>query len=531
MADATGRTGRDDRTWLLALSALLALVTLSHLLGLGSAPPGLYNDEASIGYNAWAVAHSGLDEHGAHLPLFFQAFGEYKSPVYIYSLAPLTWLGSLTPALVRLPAALSGIAIAALAGVLAHRLTGSRAAVLLSVFSAGFEPWLWSESRVAFEPIVMVLLLLAAVVLLARRPVPRPSDFGLAGLAIAVSAYTYSSARLFGALLAGAVLLVHFSGGRRRRTPGWWWLIPPVAVGYLGLLGYERAHPGILLARYSAISIGSDGAGVPVLLGRFAGNYLQYLGPSFLFTHGDANPRHNSGFGGMLSVAILPVLVLGVVTLVRRRHERFARLVLLGLLLAPVPAALTAEGTPHGLRATTMLPFLLVAIALGWGVVARHLSGRPLLAGAVGLILLSSYGGYLWDYTAEFPGRSVLAWDTGEAPAIADGHRLAAGHRLLVSTGLDQAYIQALFVLRPAPADYARQGLGSVGVVLAAGQDLAGLSRPGDTLVLAPGDTPPGGARLVEQLTYSVDRHGYDIARGATVPVALASVWQQPATR
>ncbi|MFN2451509.1 MAG: hypothetical protein ABR541_04070 [Candidatus Dormibacteria bacterium] len=515
------------RSWLPAILAA-ALVVVLHLVGLGSAPPGLYNDEASIGYNAWSIAHTGLDEHGAHLPLFFQAFGEYKSPVYIYSLAPLTWVGTLSPALVRLPAALSGIAIALLAGWLALRCTRSRAATALTVLSAGLEPWLWSDSRVAFEPIEMVLLLLLAVVLLARQPSPRGIDFALAGGAIALSAYTYSSARLFGALFAAAVLSVHYAGGRRRRTPGWWLLIPGVGAGYLGLLVYERAHPGTLLARYSAISIGSDGAGGLVLLGRFASNYLEYVGPSFLFTHGDANPRHNSGFGGMLSVAILPVLLLGLVALARRRRERFARLVLLGLVLAPVPAALTAEGTPHGLRATTMLPFLIVAIAVGWAEVARLLAGHRGLAVAAGLLVLSGYGSYLWDYTAEYPGRSVLAWDTGEARAIADAHRLAGGHRVLVSTTLDQAYIQALFVLRPSPAGYNRSGLGVAGVQLASGQDVGGLARSGDTLVLAPSDPVPSGARLVEQLTYPIDRHSYEIAVSAAAPVALPSVWQQP---
>lgn len=506
----------------------LALVTVLHLVGLGSAPPGLYNDEASIGYNAWAIAHGGLDEHGAHLPLFFQAFGEYKSPVYIYTLAPLTWLGTLSPALVRLPAAFSGIAIAALAGVLALRLTGSRVAAALSVLSAGLEPWLWTDSRVAFEPIEMTLLLVFALVVLSRRPSPRPVGFLVAGTAIALSAYTYSSARLFGALLAAAVLVVHYLGGRRHRAPGWWLLSPPVAAGYVGLLVYERAHPGALLARYSVLSIGGDGATGAVVLGRFVDNYLEYLGPSFLFTHGDANPRHNSGFGGMLSVAILPVLLVGVIALIRRRRERVARIVLIGLLLGPVPAALTAEGTPHSLRASTMLPFLLAAIAIGWAELLPLLVARSSLAVAAGLLLLSSYGSYLWDYAAEYPGRSVLAWDTGEAPAIAEAHRVAGGHRLLVSTSLDEAYVQALFVLRPDPAVYHRRGLDAVGVQLTAPDGVAALARPGDLLVLAPGDPAPAGARAIDRLTYAVDRHSYDIGSPQSPPVPLATVWQEP---
>ena len=58
-----------------------------NLLALGATPPGLHVDEASVGYNAWTIAHHGVDEHGVHWPLFFEAFGEYKNPLYIYLLA------------------------------------------------------------------------------------------------------------------------------------------------------------------------------------------------------------------------------------------------------------------------------------------------------------------------------------------------------------------------------------------------------------------------------------------------------------
>src|SRR5438132_1649345 len=82
------------------------LVAARNFIALNSVPPGLYIDEASVGYNAWTIAHDGVDEHGAHLPLFFEAFGEYKNPVYIYALAPLARFLPLSAAVVRFPAAL-----------------------------------------------------------------------------------------------------------------------------------------------------------------------------------------------------------------------------------------------------------------------------------------------------------------------------------------------------------------------------------------------------------------------------------------
>ena len=37
--------------------------------------PGFFIDESSIAYNAWSIARSGVDEHGARVPVYFAAFG------------------------------------------------------------------------------------------------------------------------------------------------------------------------------------------------------------------------------------------------------------------------------------------------------------------------------------------------------------------------------------------------------------------------------------------------------------------------
>ena len=84
-------------------------------------------DEASIGYNAWTIAHYGVDEHGIHFPLFFEAFGEYKNPVYVYSVALLARFLPLTVTVERLPAAFFGLAVVGFLTSAAWRITASRA--------------------------------------------------------------------------------------------------------------------------------------------------------------------------------------------------------------------------------------------------------------------------------------------------------------------------------------------------------------------------------------------------------------------
>ena len=86
-----------------ALIASAAFVGAVYLYRIGSDPPGLYADEASIGYNAWTIAHYGTDQYGNHFPLFFVDFGDYKGPVATYLVAPLTWIFQNGAAVVRLP--------------------------------------------------------------------------------------------------------------------------------------------------------------------------------------------------------------------------------------------------------------------------------------------------------------------------------------------------------------------------------------------------------------------------------------------
>ena len=65
------------------LVLLLLLFLTTRLWSMKEAPPSVYWDEASIGYNAFSVSQTLKDEWGEFLPIHFRAFGEFKLPVYI----------------------------------------------------------------------------------------------------------------------------------------------------------------------------------------------------------------------------------------------------------------------------------------------------------------------------------------------------------------------------------------------------------------------------------------------------------------
>jgi hypothetical protein len=189
-------------------------------------------------------------------------------------------------------------------------------------------------------------------------------------------------------------------------------------------------------------------------------------------------------------------LLLGAAWCVKHWRQPVAQLLLLGLLAAAVPAALTQEGTPHALRSASMVPFLFAIAAIGWQRLARlSVARQAVVGGLVGLLVVQAA---IWttDLYRSYPDRARAWFGDGQPDAVAFAEEVRGQGRMLLSFGVsDFVYWYALFSLRPDP----RVGLWAMGVQVASAQDIAALSRPGDVAVLGPREAPPPGARLLAE--------------------------------
>ncbi len=498
MRDAGTPPARRDLTlWLLAFSLLGAALLARNLLGLATSPPGMYVDEASIGYNAWAIAHFGVDEHGARLPLYFQAFGEYKNPVYVYALVPLLRFLPLTPAVERLPAAIFGATAALFIALTAWRVSRSRAVALALLALAALTPWLTQESRVGFEVISMVATLCAAVWCLADESRLSQRRFALAGVLMALSIVAYSTGRLEVALFT-LVFIYAYRGHR-----GWWLALVPVAAGYVVELTYALLHPGALTAEFNVISIAADGAPPSVLISRFIANYVQFFSPDFLLVHGDPNLRHNTGYAGMLLAATAPLLLAGLWVCWKRRRESLPRFTVLCLVLGPVSGALTLP-SPHALRGAVMLPFIFVLCSLGATWVRDLVRGRAAVVAVLSAGVAAQGSLYLLDLYTAYPARAATAFDAGALPAVTAAAHAASGHTVYLSRSIDeQPYIDAFMALLPPPPqhhvdDSAGRGLALLHMVVTDATSAELTASRGDVIVLGAADPPPANAERID---------------------------------
>jgi len=308
-------------------------------------------------------------------------------------------------------------------------------------------------------------------------------------------------------------------------------VLVPVGAAYLILLLWAHAHPGALTERLNIIGINADGAGLPVLAERFVRNYFTYWNFQYLFTNGDAYLRHNTGYGGMLLVTTLPLLVLGLVTCLRRWREPVPRLLLVMVVVGPVPAALTYDNTPHALRSSGMLPALLGLMIYGVAQLFALLTPRRLLAAVVIAAVAIDAGGFMYDLYVYWPGRSLAWFDTGELQAVQDAHGLAGGHTVWLSTRLDVPYIQALFAFKPSPVtlpypENTGPALAQIGMAELPDQS-GGQPQSGDVLVMPPDEQPPLGSTLLKTETVTVAASAAEPEFLTQPPVELVRIWRR----
>ena len=148
-----------EKYHLIFLFLILAFAFVIRISDLANDPPGMYMDEVSSAYNAYSILQTGKDEHGKAFPIFFEAFGEYRQGLYIYSMIPSLLVFGLTNFGTRFTSVFFGmgciLVLYFLGRFLLNKNFGLLAASLLAI-----QPWHFLLSRVAFEGISFVFLVL-----------------------------------------------------------------------------------------------------------------------------------------------------------------------------------------------------------------------------------------------------------------------------------------------------------------------------------------------------------------------------------
>ncbi|MSR86691.1 hypothetical protein EXS70_00760 [Candidatus Peribacteria bacterium] len=392
--------------WALAL-AIIAMIGI-HFWRIGQVPQGLFADETSIGYNAYLIASTYKNEHGQFLPLFFSAFGDYRSPLFIYGAAMVfAAVGSSTAALRATGVLFYTVTLVSLV-CLTMTFSKKRSVAFYMVFAAGLVPWLFTVSRIGFEvasfPPMVALSLLAVAQL--WKHVSRHSAYPyamLGGFCIAMTLYTYGTSRVLGFVMI-ATLAVMLAWHRQWRTA--LLSVAAFAVTAMPYMVYGILHPAHLTVRFRSMTYVYDHTlYFWQKVSMFFWNYIAHFSPDFLLLHGDLNTRHATGVGGEVYWIIVILCFAGIGWFLgtkRLRQDPFLQFTFIGLLFSPVGSALTTDSIPHAFRSIPMVLYMLLFSVVGLSQLLAAVASRWRIIMIIVLtILFAEATVFLYDYFSE----------------------------------------------------------------------------------------------------------------------------------
>lgn len=390
-------------------------------------PPGFFCDEASIGYNAYKILTTGKDEHGVAFPIFFRAFGEYKSPVNIYSAVPFIAIFGLNEFSTRLFAAVYGTLSLGAIYLLAKELFNKKVATF-SMLLLAISPWHIHISRIAFENISYVFWLTLSVALFLKG-IKKENWLITSSVSFAITAYTYTPARIVAPAVFVFLLTLYsqkiFKTQLKRKG-----VISVVLFISLLIPLSNAILNGNALSRWNQVSIFSTKLNIAEISSHIAKAYFNYFSPTFLFLKGDIDfpgqliTRHSVRGMGQLYIFQAPLILLGIHMLINKydKYKHTFLLLVFWLIIYPATSALTANANPQSTRGIIgIVPFTIIS-SLGLNKIITYakkvrIANKPKLLFAITIFISLSFMRFLLLFK-NYPNYSASFWGWQYGPRL-----------------------------------------------------------------------------------------------------------------
>lgn len=379
-----------------------------------SSPPGIHIDEASNAWNARCLLENGTDEFGQRWPIFYTtAFGDNRSPLYLYLLMPFQAMLGMNAYSTRLPAAIGGTLAVLLLYAVMKRLFDSPTALIAAALLA-IDPWHLFLTRWGHEGSIGPFLVLASLAAILRAHA-KPSTWRglLAGLLTGIACYGYAAIRIYLPVLLIAVFLVESRYLRDLwRDENHRKMLVGFSIG-LGLLfsplAWKHLTDSAINHRGEMSWVWDKTDTLPTRIGKIAARYPAHFGPDFLFLNGSSDPAQAPprGFGAAHWYS-LPLLLCGVAYLVSRaKATHAARFILITLVVYPAADLLNIHNGVNTLRSFPGMWVLPAIAAIGMVASCRWLrKTRPkqcrIAVASLAIWIVATQAVFLYRYFGEF---------------------------------------------------------------------------------------------------------------------------------
>lgn len=478
------------------LISVIILSAVLRLWKLGDIPPHLTSDEAALGYNAYSILKTGRDEYGELLPIIFKSFGDWKPGLYVYTAIPSVAVFGLTEFSVRLPGALFGIIAVWLFYLVVSELTqgsnvflNNRYAPLLAASLLAISPWHIHFSRGAWEINLTLTLTLAGILFFLRAIRLNAKYFVWSMIFFALTFLAYQGAKMSTTLVMVILVITHWKYilnlpkrsllfGLTSAVIITFPIILSIFNGQAGRLEvfsiFSYPRPENILQEILQEGNEQKGSLSYVLfhsetlnfLRGILGRWMNHFSGRFLFYEGDwPNPRHSAPYSGMLLWMDMLLLAAGFIALCRARLTAGFIFVILWLLVAPLPSALSRDAV-HAVRSFQQIIPLMVIATMGVVLIMQVLSKNRYKVVIFAFLIL----GYLINYTYwidqyfnHLPVHNAKYWQFGYKQLVQEISKLETENKeIIIPQSYDQPYIYFLFYKRYDPVKYQKNAKLSV---------------------------------------------------------------------
>lgn len=436
-----------NKTFLFLILIILFFL-LTRLYKITEIPLSVYWDEASISYNAYSIAQTGKDEWGDFLPIHFRAFGEFKLPVYIYSVVPFIATFGLNEFSVRIPAVLFSLGVVILTYLLAKKLFDNKVG-LFAAFFVTISPWFFIFSRTGFEATAGLAFYLLAIYLFLRfsKELGKLRLFHskngifivLSIISFILSCYSYNSFRIIAPLTILILIFLERDNLKDIVRRQFKWVMLSLAIITISFWPIYRLYVyDVGFFRLQVVGT--------VTTETFIKNYISHFSLDFLLG-GDKNLRHQQRGFGQVYFPELILLLFGFLYIMGSKSKHKLLPILL-LLIGPIPASLTRE-SPHALRAISTAPFIHLISALGVIQLMKYFPKKYLVMPVSITIFLTFFINYFSNFINIYPVQSSKEWQYGYKKIFIDyKDDFQKYDRVIISDQYAQPYIFALFYLK-----------------------------------------------------------------------------------
>ncbi len=398
-------------SYFILLSLIILLGFILRSFRLSEIPVGFHIDEAQVGYNAYSLFKTGMDETGRLLPLHLKIWNFERPLAITYLSIPGVALFGLTEFGTRIDTALIGTISIILVFLLTQALFSNKKFSFLTAFLFTISPWHINLSRATSDAVVALFFYLLAFIFILYSYKKQSLLFLiLAYLSFVLSFFSYYSTRL----MIPIVFLFFFLFSLKEKRG--------MTVPFLVSLIIYLIFPfwffwGTSTSRFNQVSIfheqgtrleleeqiREDGNSSPVLLTRafhnklvsfptkIFENFSSYFTADFLILKGGLPIRYFIPNIGVIYFWELPFLLWGIVFIFSKKNLTNYSIALFWAALGVLSASLTVEETPNIQRALFVLPAFQWLTALGVLDLVDKVRNRIKFISIAGLIIVAAW--------------------------------------------------------------------------------------------------------------------------------------------